>query len=183
MYLDNILIYINDNKNDYVIAIWCVLKQLKKVLLYANLKKCQFYKKELWFLNYVVSSESIYMEDKKIKVFKQWLELKSVPDIQVFLRFANFYQQFIYGIRRKAALLTSMLKISSTKSAEPKKSGVRVGGDNRARHDSRCKLEKSEISNNEYNDEVDDEVKKKGQKMSKFKNLFKSKELSKSKKR
>ena len=37
-----------------------------------------------------------------------------------------------------------MLKTSNTKSAEPKKSVVRVGGDNRAGHD-RDELDKSEI--------------------------------------
>ena len=43
----------------------------------------------------------------------KWPELQSVRDIQAFLRFANFYQQFIQGFNRLAALLTSILKITS----------------------------------------------------------------------
>ena len=31
------------------------------------------------------------MEAKKIKVIKDWLELKSVHNIQIFLGYANFY--------------------------------------------------------------------------------------------
>ena len=39
VYLDNILIYTNDNREGHVIALQWVLEQLKKFLLYANLKK------------------------------------------------------------------------------------------------------------------------------------------------
>ena len=52
-------------------------------------------------------------------------------DIEVFLRFANFYRRFIQKFSRIAALLTSMLKTSCTKSAEPKKGVIRVGGGGR----------------------------------------------------
>ena len=49
VYLDDILIYINDDRDRYVVAVWWVLKQLRKFSLFANLKKCQFQKKEVWF--------------------------------------------------------------------------------------------------------------------------------------
>ena len=45
MYLDNIFIYTDDDGDDHTAAIWWVLGQLKKYLLYANLKKCWFYHK------------------------------------------------------------------------------------------------------------------------------------------
>ena len=53
------------------------------------------------------------MEAERIKIVEDWPELKSVQDIQVFLGFANFYQRFIQGFNRIAALLTSMLKTTS----------------------------------------------------------------------
>ncbi len=53
------------------------------------------------------------MEEELIKAVRDWLKLKSVRDIQVFFRFANFYQQFLQGFSRFAAPLTSMLKIIS----------------------------------------------------------------------
>ena len=56
---------------------------------------------------------------------------KSIRDIQVFLGFVKFYWRFIRS--RIAASLTSMLKTSSTESAEPRKriAGVSGGGRNR----------------------------------------------------
>ena len=52
------------------------------------------------------------MEAERIEVVKNWPEPKSVQDIQVFLRFANFYQQFVQGFSKIAAPFTSMLKIT-----------------------------------------------------------------------
>ena len=43
VYLDDIFIYTDDDGNRYVTAIWWVLEQLRKFLLNANLKMCQFY--------------------------------------------------------------------------------------------------------------------------------------------
>ena len=50
------------------------------------------------------------MEDERIKAVKQWPKPNSVKDIQVFLRFANFYWQFIQSFSYIAALFTSILK-------------------------------------------------------------------------
>ena len=59
------------------------------------------------------------MKDKRIEAVKQWPKPQLVRDIQVFLRFTNFCWRFIQGFSLIAAPLTSMLKTSSTESAEP----------------------------------------------------------------
>ena len=95
VYLDDILIYTEDPGQPHVEAVRWVLDQLRKHSLFANLKKCRFHQDEVRFLGYVVSSKGISMEAERIEVVKDWPEPKSVHDIQVFLGFANFYQQFI----------------------------------------------------------------------------------------
>ena len=74
MYLDNILIYTDNDGDGHVVAVWWVLEQLRKFLLYANLKKCQFHQDKVWFLSYMMSSKGIRIEDKKIEAVKQWPE-------------------------------------------------------------------------------------------------------------
>ena len=121
----------------------------------------------------MVSSKGIRIEDKKIEAVKQWLEPQSVQDIQIFLGFANFYWRFIQRFSRIAALFTSILKIlgSTEFLTRPGKGGVRVGIDIRAGHD-RSELNKNEIDGDEIRN---DEFGKKVQKLSKSKNLSKSK--------
>ena len=76
-----------------------------------------------------------------------------------------------------------MLKTLNTKSAEPKKGVIGVGGGSRAGRDG-SKLDKSEIDGGEVDvgKVGNNEVRKKNQKTSKSKNLFKFKNLSRSKK-
>ena len=50
------------------------------------------------------------MEVKRINIMKDWPKFKSICNIQVFLDFANFYQQFIKSLNRIVAPLTSILK-------------------------------------------------------------------------
>ena len=97
----------------------------------------------------------------------------------MFLRFANFYRQFIQGFSWIAASLTSMLKTSrSTKSkTRPGEGRVGVGGSRGRRAGS--KLDKSEIDDDKVDDDEveDDEIETKVQKSSKCKLLSKSKKM------
>ena len=70
VYLDDILIYTNDNGNSHVAAVQWVLKQLRKYLLYINLKKYWFHQEEVWFLGYMMFLKGSQMEVKKIKTVK-----------------------------------------------------------------------------------------------------------------
>ena len=58
------------------------------------------------------------MEDKRIEVVKNWPEPKSMRDIQVLLGCASFYRRFIQGLSKLAGPLTSMLRTTTTRSAE-----------------------------------------------------------------
>ena len=67
------------------------------------------------FLGYIVSHQDIRIKEKQIKAIYNWPELQLVRDIQVFLGFANFYQQFIQKFSKFAISLTFMLKTTPTK--------------------------------------------------------------------
>ena len=95
VYLDNILIYIENPSQPHMEAVRWVLKQLRKHGFYPNLKKCQFHEDEVQFLGFGVLAQGIRMEEKKIEAVKDWSEPQSIKDIQIFLGFANFYKRFI----------------------------------------------------------------------------------------
>ena len=99
------------------------------------------------------------MEEKQIKAVRNWPEPQSVHDIQVFLRFANFYQRFIQGFSRLAASLISVLK---TTSATGLAASVEIKDGN---------LEKNgqEVQVKDQNEKEPTQKSRKGQKMAKSK--------------
>ena len=54
------------------------------------------------------------MEDERIEAVRNWLEPKLMRDIQVFLKFANFYWRFIQDFSKIAGPLTLMLKTTQS---------------------------------------------------------------------
>ena len=57
-------------------------------------------------------AQKVKIKDKRIEVIKNWPKPKSVKNFQVFLSFANFYQQFIQSFSKIAGSLILMFKIT-----------------------------------------------------------------------
>ena len=96
IYLNNILIYLN-NMSEHYWHIKEVLKHLCKADLYAKAEKCEFHSKLVEYLGYILSPSGFTMSDDKVKTIQDWPEPKKVKDIQFFLGFTNFYCWFIFN--------------------------------------------------------------------------------------
>ena len=59
VYLNNIFIYTKNPNQPHINIVWWVIKKLKKNGLFANLKKCGFFKNKVCFLGYLVSAQKI----------------------------------------------------------------------------------------------------------------------------
>ena len=70
VYLDDILIYIEDPGQLHVDEIRWALEQLRKHGLFVNLKKCHFYQHGVRFLGFVISVQEISIEEERIKAVK-----------------------------------------------------------------------------------------------------------------
>ena len=80
VYLDNILIYLND-KDKHVKYIKQVLRQLRAWGLYTKLLKCIFYTKNVKFLGFIVTPNGIIMDPTHVKAIEEWPKPKSYRDI------------------------------------------------------------------------------------------------------
>ena len=81
IYLDDMLIYTENQRQPYVEAVRWVLDQLQKYSFFTNLKKCYFHQDDVCFLEYVVLSKGISMEVEQIEIVRKWLKPKSVQEI------------------------------------------------------------------------------------------------------
>ena len=62
------------------------------------------------FLGYVVATDGVTMNEKKVESIKLWKAPASVRDIQIFIGFANFYCRFIKNFSAICAPITNLLK-------------------------------------------------------------------------
>jgi len=60
-----------------------------------NLNKSEFYVKETVFLGYVINGSEVKIDRAKIKTIEEWTVLQKKKELQVFLRFTNYYRHFI----------------------------------------------------------------------------------------
>jgi hypothetical protein len=66
-YLDDVLIYIKETREDYIKKVKLVLQEYKKRDMLFKLEKCTFFAKEVEFLGYVITTEGLRMQEHKIK--------------------------------------------------------------------------------------------------------------------
>jgi hypothetical protein len=64
-YLNDILIYLI-NEKDHIKQVNLILKTLKKAGIKINKPKCTFYAKKMEFLSYIIGSDRIKMNLKKV---------------------------------------------------------------------------------------------------------------------
>jgi hypothetical protein len=69
--------------------------------LYAKLSKCEFWLKQVSFLEHVISKEEISIDPSKVQDVLISKAPTTVRDIQSFLRLAGYYQRFIKKIKDK----------------------------------------------------------------------------------
>ena len=117
VYLDDILIF-SKNEHEHIKHVQAVLRRLRKANLYAKLTKCDFHKKELKFLGYLVNEEGVSMDPDRIATIQEWPVPKSDRDIRVFLGFTGFFRKFIRNYSTVTAPMTDLLKQAEKK---PKK--------------------------------------------------------------
>ena len=111
IYLNDILIYSHD-KEKHEHHVHKVLEWLHKFKLYINLKKYTFFTNNVEFLKFIVSTDDVMMNSQRVEIIENWSILKSFYEVQIFLEFANFYQQFIEAYSWIASSLISLLKES-----------------------------------------------------------------------
>ena len=109
VYLDDVLIYSAEPAEHWK-HVKQVLERLRQFQLYASLKKCQFYTERVEFLGFIVSTQGVAMDSRRVDTIRDWPQPKTYRDVQVFLGFANFYRRFIKGYSAIATPLTDLLK-------------------------------------------------------------------------
>lgn len=114
-YLDDILIY-SRTKEEHEIHVRAILEALRENKLYCKESKCEFFRREVTFLGFIVGADGLKVDPAKVEAVKSWPIPKSITDCRSFLGFVGFYRKFIDN---HSAIVTPISEL--TKIAEQKK--------------------------------------------------------------
>ena len=87
-----------------------VLRRLEENDLFVKLDKCIWKVREVEFLGVIIGEDGVRMEKEKVQGVIEWPVLKSVKDVQKFLRLANYYRRFIKDFAKIVRPLYEMMR-------------------------------------------------------------------------
>ena len=108
-YYDDILIFSQDLET-HLRHVGCVLDSLAKYGLQINYKKCEFVKREVKFVGFVVSGNGILPSSRKVSDIVDFKTPSSVDALRTFLGMASYYRKFVVDFSKRAVPLYALLK-------------------------------------------------------------------------
>ena len=109
IYIDNILIYF-ETEEEHIKLMMKVLTLLHEACLCVTLEKSVFHVQTVEFLGYVIGVDGVSMSEEAVKQITDWKAPECLKEVQSFLEFANFYQQFIKSYSKICIPLTDLTK-------------------------------------------------------------------------
>ena len=109
VYLNDILIFMKTLLEHWKIT-QRVLEHLQEYNLCLKPEKCEFKHTQIEYLRVIVSEGMVEMDPVKVSGVSEWLEPQNKWEVQSFVRFVNFYRQFIKDFSHHAHALFNLTK-------------------------------------------------------------------------
>jgi len=109
-YMDDVIIYSNGSREDHFRKVRTVLQKLWSGGLYLDPGKCEFAKKSIKYLGFIVYADGkgVGPDSTKVDAIRKWEAPKTQKEVRRFLGFANYYRMFIPNYSKIAGPLTAL---------------------------------------------------------------------------
>ena len=108
-YLNDIFIYFKTEEK-HIKHVDIVLELLMQKNLLLKSKKCEFHKREMNFLDFIVGNDTIRMNSTKVRTVKEWKTFINLIEFLSFIDFTNYNRKFIEEYFKKTISLTNLTK-------------------------------------------------------------------------
>ena len=99
IYLDGIIAF-SWKPEEHVHRLKAVFNKLRAASLKLKPSKCDLFKKEIKYLQNVVSNEGVSTDPDKIKSVTEWPQHTTVTEVRFFLGVVSYYRRFIPNISK-----------------------------------------------------------------------------------
>jgi hypothetical protein len=107
VFLDDILVY-SKLEEEHEQHLRMVFQVLREHQLYAKLRKCSFYQRQIHYLGHNISEEGIAVDPEKVEAIRKWSAPRNVVEFRSFMGIAGYYIRFITGFSNIAHPITSL---------------------------------------------------------------------------
>lgn len=109
-YVDDILVFTTGSLEQHVKGVQAVFERLAETTFKTAPEKCEFHKKSVKFLGFIIGTDGVKIDPEKTKSVEEWPTPKNVRDIQSFLGLANYNRKFIPNYSKVAIPLTKLTR-------------------------------------------------------------------------
>ncbi len=109
-YIDDIVIYTKGSREQHAKDVAAVFERLSRTTFKTAPNKCEFFKKEIEFLGFLIGTDGIKIDPKKTTSIVEWPVPKTVKEVQAFLGLANYNRKFVKDYSKIAIPLTNLTK-------------------------------------------------------------------------
>src|SRR5467141_2215767 len=110
IYMDNILIFGGQTKEEHHAIVVRVLDILRRHRLYLKAEKCMFGQPTVEYLGLILSEGRVEMDPVKVAGVRDWPTPRNITEVQSFVGFVNFYRRFIQDFSHLAKPLHQLTK-------------------------------------------------------------------------
>lgn len=109
VYIDDVIVF-GKSLEEHLKNLSIILKTLNEAGLKIQMDKSEFLHSEVEFLGYLISSDGVKPNEKKIETIKVFPEPKSIKEIRSFLGMMGYYRRFVKDFAKIAKPLTNLLR-------------------------------------------------------------------------
>lgn len=125
VYIDDIIIFA-ENEEDHLRNLNIVFETLELANMKVQLDKCEFLKKEVEFLGFIVSDSGIKTNPKRVEAINNFPPPRTLKELRSFLGMSNFYRRFIRDYAKIAKPLTILLRGEGGRTSKYASSKIKI---------------------------------------------------------
>jgi len=109
VFIDDIIVFSKDYESHWR-NLRAVFKKLRQAKLQVNLEKTQLLRIQVEFLGYVVTTDGIHADEKKVRAIKDMPPPTNLKELKSFLGMTSYYRKFIYDYAKVSKPLTKFMR-------------------------------------------------------------------------